>query len=329
MNTQKKTLGRTGIEVSRVGLGCVTFGREVDEATSFQIMDYALDNGITLFDTAEIYGGGEARDYRRNVFGIEDTREVSGEFHSSEKIIGRWLSKRRCRDKIILQTKVTTNFTVSHLTEALDASLQRLQTDTIDFYLFHTFDPHSRLEEGLLAMTLAVKAGKIRVAGCSNFSADQLRYAVAISHQYGFARMEVFQPVYNLVAREIEKDILPLCHTHEISVVTYSPLAAGFLSGKYTPDRGAFLPGSRFDVIPGHADDYFSDRNFRLVERLRTKAETNRIPMVRLALGWVLRNSDVTSVLVGARTTSQLQNALTAQEMDFPDQWLSEMNAWD
>ena len=326
---QEKLLGKTGFEVNRVGLGCVTFGREIDEATSFRIMDYALDKGITLFDTAEGYGGGEARDYRRNLLGLEDTREVSGELHSSEKIIGRWLKTRQCRDQVILQTKIATNFTAAHIAEALDASLQRLQTDTIDIYLFHSFDPHTSLEESLLAMTLAVKAGKIRVAGCSNFTADQLRRALNITQRYGFTRLEVIQPVYNLVHRDIEKDILPLCREQEIAAITYSPLGAGFLSGKYTPDRKAFPQASRFNVIPGHADEYFNNRNFRVVEQLRQMAETTRVPMVRLALGWVLRNPDVTSVLVGARTTSHLENALLAQEMDFSEQWLSEMNRWE
>jgi 1-deoxyxylulose-5-phosphate synthase len=326
---QKKMLGKTGFEVSRIGLGCVTFGREIDEATSFRIMDYAVDQGITLFDTAEAYGGGQARDYRRTQLGLEDTREVSGEFHSSEKIVGRWLKTRHGRDRVILQTKITTNFTAAHFAEALDASLQRLQTDTIDIYLFHSFDPHTSIEESLLAMTAAVKAGKIRVAGCSNFTADQLRQALTITQQHGFTRLEVIQPGYSLVHREIEKDILPLCREQEVAAITYSPLGAGFLSGKYTPDRKAFPQGSRFDVIPDHTDEYFTERNFRVVEHLRQMAETTRIPMVRLALGWVLRNPDVTSVLVGARTTSHIENALLAQEMDFSEQWLREMNRWD
>jgi aryl-alcohol dehydrogenase-like predicted oxidoreductase len=114
-----------------------------------------------------------------------------------------------------------------------------------------------------------------------------------------------------------------------VAVVTYSPLGAGFLTGKYTPDRKAIPKGTRFDVIEGHADIYFSDRNFRVVERLRQKAQATGIPMVCLAMGWVLRNPNVTSVLVGARTTAHLDNALLAQTMDFPESWITEMNSWN
>jgi aryl-alcohol dehydrogenase-like predicted oxidoreductase len=324
-----RLLGKTPIEVSRVGLGCVTFGREIDEQTSFRIMDYALEKGITLFDTAEAYGGGEAQDYRRRVLGVDDVREVSAESHSSEKIIGRWLKSRRCRDRIILQTKVTKNFVRSHMGEAVDASLERLQTDSIDIYLFHYFDPQTPLEESLAAMTLAIKGGKIRVAGCSNFTAMQLQQALEASERSGLARLEVIQPLYNLLERGIESDLLSLCRQEHVAAVTYSPLAAGFLSGKYTPDRSALPEGSRFYVIPGHADIYFSDKNFRILERLRKMAETFGVPMVRLAMGWVFCNADVTSVLVGARTTAQIDNALMAMEMDFPETWLAEINSWN
>jgi aryl-alcohol dehydrogenase-like predicted oxidoreductase len=315
--------------VSRLGLGCTTFGREIDEATSFQIMDYAVAKSITLFDTAEAYGGGQARAYRRQSFGIDDVREVSGEMHSSEKIIGRWLKSRGCRDRIVLQTKVSTNFTKAHVAAAVDASLERLQTDVIDLYLFHSYDANTHLEEALEAMTRVIQAGKVRVAGCSNFSAEQIRSALEISRQKSLARMEVTQPNYNLVCREIEQDLLPLCREHDVAVVTYSPLGAGFLTGKYTPDRKAIPKGTRFDVIEDHADIYFSERNFRVVERLRQHAQANGVPMVRLALAWVLRNPNVTSVLVGARTTAHLDNALEALAMEFPEPWAEEMNRWD
>jgi aryl-alcohol dehydrogenase-like predicted oxidoreductase len=324
-----RRLGKTDIEVSRIGLGCTTFGREIDEATSFQILDYALAKSITLLDTAEAYGGGQAREYRRRSLGVDDVREVSGEMHSSEKIIGRWLTSRGCRDQIVLQTKVSTNFTQAHVTAAVDASLERLQTDFIDLYLFHSYDPNTPLEEALEAMTRVIQAGKIRAAGCSNFAADQLRSTLQISRRNGLARMEVTQPNYNLVCREIEADLLPLCREQDVAVITYSPLGAGFLTGKYTPDRKAIPKGTRFDVIEDHADIYFSERNFRVVDRLRQKAQATGVPMARLALGWVLRNPDVTSVLVGARSTSHLDNALQAMTMDFPEAWAVEMSGWD
>jgi aryl-alcohol dehydrogenase-like predicted oxidoreductase len=167
------------------------------------------------------------------------------------------------------------------------------------------------------------------MAGCSNFTAEQLRSALDLSRDLGFTRLEATQPIYNLAAPEIEADLLPLCRKEEVAVITYSPLGAGFLTGKYTPDRRPFPRGSRFDVSPGHADIYFSDRNFRVVEQLRKKAEATGVPMARLALAWVLRHPDLTSVLVGARTTSHLENAVQAQAMDFPEEWAAEMSRWN
>ena len=325
---QKSPLGKTSIQISRIGLGCATFGREIDEATAFQIMDYAIEKGINFFDTAEIYGGGQSREYRRKYLGVDDVREVSNEYHSSERIIGRWLKARGCRSEIVLESKVQTNFTRSHIAEALNASLERLQTDQIDSYLFHSFDSTNPLEEGLEAMTTAVKNGTIRVAGCSNFSAEQLSNALDLSKRHGWTRMEITQPHYNLVTREAERDLLPLCRQEQITTVGYSPLGAGFLSGKYTPDRNAFPKGSRFHVVPAFSELYFTDEKFQVVEQLRKLSKQVEVPMVRLAMGWVLRKTDLTMPLVGARTTAHIDNALLAQEMDFPGEWMDEMNSW-
>lgn len=325
---QTTRVGRAQLEVSRIGLGCVTFGREIDENTSFRVMDFAFEKGINLFDTAESYGGAEAQNYRRNVLGVEDVREMSGESHSSEKIIGRWLKARGVRKEIVLQTKITTNFKTAHVAQAVDDSLDRLQTDMIDIYLFHTFDTQTPLVESLEAMAQCIRRGKIRSMGCSNFTANQLMSALDVSQQSSLLRLEVIQPVYNLAARDIENDLLRLCRKEQVAVITYSPLGAGFLSGKYTRDRSSFPKRSRFDVIPSHADDYFSERSFRIVEQLRKKSSTTGIPMVRLAMAWVLRNPDLTSVLVGAREASHLENALLAMDMEFPDSWMTEMNSW-
>ena len=326
---EKRRLGKTSIEISRIGLGCATFGREIDEATAFQIMDYAIEKGINFFDTAEIYGGGQSREYRRKYLGVDDVREVSNEYHSSERIIGRWLKARGCRKEIVLESKVQTNFARAHIAEALDASLERLQTDRIDSYLFHSFDSSNPLEEGLEAMTIAVKSGKIRVAGCSNFTAEQLTGALDLSERHGWTRMEITQPHYNLVTREAEKGLLSLCRKRQVTTVGYSPLGAGFLSGKYTPDRNAFPKGARFDVVPAFADLYFTDEKFRVVDQLKKFSEQVGVPMVRLAVGWVLRKTDLTLPLVGARTTAHIDNALLAQEMDFPGAWMDQMDSWE
>ena len=149
---EQRTLGKSGIRASRIGLGCTTFGREIAEETAFRIMDYAVERGITLLDTAEAYGGGQARQYRRSLLGIDDKREVSDEMHSSERIIGRWLRATGMRKRIALLTKVTTDFTRQHVREALHASLDRLQTDSVDLYLYHSYDPNTPVEETVAAM---------------------------------------------------------------------------------------------------------------------------------------------------------------------------------
>lgn len=289
-------------------------------------MDAALGFGITLFDTAEAYGGGQAQQYRRDSLGVDDVREVTSEMHSSERIIGRWFKSSGNRSRVVLQSKVTTNFTKAHIREAIDSSLMRLQTDWIDVYLFHSFDANTPLEEGLEALTHAVEHGKIRVAGCSNFSPAELRETLEISRNRGMQRVEEVQPPYSLVRREIEAELRALCTQEQIGVVTYSPLGAGFLSGKY--ERTSIPKGSRFDVIPGHRDLYFSNEKFDILDRLRKKSSETGHSMVRLAMGWVLRKPGIASVLVGASRVSHLDNAIAAMQMPFPDEWMHEMDGW-
>ena len=295
MHPELKRLGR-------IGLGCVTFGREIDEESAFRIMDRAMDLGITLFDTAEAYGGGE-----------------------SEKIVGRWLQSRGVRRDVVLLTKALPRFTRSHVRDALAGSLDRLGTDSVDLYMFHRFDPDTPVEEAVAAMDDAVKSGGARTGGYSNYTAAQLQAALGV----GGMRPAAIQSIYNLAAPGINEDLLPLCVREKIGAITYSPLGAGFLAGKYTPDRSAFPKGSRFDVIPGHADVYFSERNFRVVERLHGMSARVGVPAVRLAMGWVFQNPAVTTVLVGARNVGHLDNAVAALKMSFPPEWLTEMNAWD
>lgn len=316
-----RRVGRSDLAVSRLGLGCVTFGREIDEAESFRLLDQAIDSGITLLDTAEGYGGGNAQLYREKTLGVADVREKSGEMHSSEKIIGRWLRARGKREQVIIQTKISGRYSKPEITRAIEASLTRLQTDRIDLYLLHQFDATVPLAEAMDALDRAVKAGKIRAFGCSNFTAAQLREALAVSQERGLERFEVTQPVYNLVAREIEEELLPLCEQQQLGVITYSPLAAGFLTGKYAPDRQAIPQGSRFDVIPGHADLYFNEAAFRTLERLRAFAADTGLPMAQLALSWALRHQAVTSVLIGATTPTHIANGMAALELHFPSDW--------
>jgi len=301
------------VEVSRIGLGCATFGREIDQSASFALMDYAVSHGISLFDTAEAYGGGEAREYRRAQLQVDDTREVSGEYHSSEKIIGRWLRANSMRDEIFLVSKVTTNFSREHVREALQASLERLQTDRLDLYLFHSFDRNTPLDQALEAMDEVKRSGLTRFIGCSNFSGAQTREALALSGP----RLDAVEAVCNLANCEAEEDLLPICAQENLGFLAYSPLASGFLTGKYSGDRAALPTGSRFHVIPGHADVYFNEKSFGALARLRAMEQETGISGVRLAIAWVLAHPAVSSVLCGARTISHLENALAAMEVRF------------
>jgi aryl-alcohol dehydrogenase-like predicted oxidoreductase len=320
---EQRTLGKSGISAGRIGLGCATFGREIPEETAFRIMDYAVERGITLFDTAEGYGGGQARQYRKQMLNVDDQREVSGEMHSSEKIIGRWLRATGMRKRIVLLTKVATNFTRQHVREALHASLERLQTDAVDIYLYHSYDPNTPVEESVAAMADALDSGLVRAGGCSNYSGAQLAAALQAKRVF-----EVIESSYSLVAREIQQDVLPVARRESIGVLAYSPLAAGFLMGKYTPDRNALPKGTRFDVVPGHADIYFSERNFRWVRLLEQMSERTGVPTARLALAWVLQNEAIDVVLVGARATAHLDNALAAIEQPFAREWMAETQLW-
>ncbi len=182
------------------------------------------------------------------------------------------------------------------------------------------------LEEASEAASAVYRMGLARAVGCSNYTAPQLRDALMASATRLLTPFQVIESNYNLAVRDIETELLPLARRESLGVITYSPLGAGFLSGKYVPDRAAFPPGSRFDVIPGHADIYFSERNFALAGNLRALAERTGVPATQLALNWVLQNPAVDTVLIGARNIAHLDNALAALRLA-PD-WYDEMSAW-
>jgi len=319
-----RRLGKTSLQVSRIGLGTVTFGREIDEAESFAVMDHALASGIQFFDTAEGYGGGQARMAREKAQGFSDTREVSGEFHSSELIVGRWLKSRQCRDRIILQTKLLPPLTKSRITTLADESLSRLQTDYVDLYLAHAFDSVTPLEETLEGFAAVKRAGKVREAGCSNFDASQMKRSLDLQQ---IAPLVTVQSNYNLAVRAIEQDLLPLCVANQIGVQTYSPLGAGFLTGKYQRHLATFPAGSRFDVSPAHAEIYFHPEKFAAVERLHETAKASSIPVPQLAVGWVLANPAVDCVLIGARNRAHIDSAVNATSQRISDDVLRRLNA--
>ena len=322
-------LGRTARTVSRIALGTTTFGREIDEDETRRILDYAVEHGLTLLDTAEAYGGGNARLYRRDVMGVQDVRETTREVSSSERMIGTWIRERGMDDAVTVLTKVSSGNSPENIERALNASLERLQIDSVPIYMVHNYDDQVPLDETMDALNRAVSDGRAQVLGCSNFTGAQLRDALAISAAKGYARIEIVENIYNLARPEEERDSMLVCTGEEITFLAYSPLGAGFLAGKYTADRDALPDRTRFHVIPGHCDVYFSERNFRVVERLRAKAIELGESMVYLAAAWVVASRSVGSTLVGARTTAHLDNALRAYEEGIPAELRAEMAAWD
>lgn len=283
---QYRVLGKSDLSVSSIGMGCVTFGRELDKNSSLPILDHAFEQGITLFDTAEAYAQG-----------------------MSEQVVGEWVKSRNVRDRIVLATKINGTLTRQRILSSTEASLKRLQTDHIDLLQTHVWDDATPFEETLEALTMMVQQGKVRHIGCSNYSATQLAAALKLGETTGLSRIASVQPPYNLVQRDIEAELLPLCNAENIGVISYSPLAAGFLTGKYR--LGASIPaGTRFDVIPGHQDIYFTDHGYNVLAQLDIESRATGRSHVELALTWVLEQPGITSVLIGARNTSQIDQAL-------------------
>jgi len=320
-------LGKSPLRIPRIALGSSNFGREIDETTCRKMLDYAFSKGINLIDSSEAYGGGNAKLGRKVAYGIDDSREVSDEMHSSEKIIGRWLKERQCRDQITLCTKFNTGGKPEQVKKSLTDSLERLQTDHVEIYMLHCWFRDVPIGETLGALTDEVRAGRIRTIGCSNFSAEQLREAQRATISLGLEPISAVEPAFNLADSGIRHDLLPFCQEKQISTITYSPLAAGFLTGKYTPG-GGIPKGTRFDVAPAHGNIYFTDRNFKIVENLKALSEETGEPMTRLAMAWVFQHAGVSSILIGARNVSHIDNAVEAMNRRIDQELITRMNSW-
>ncbi len=290
-----RTLGATDLDVSSIGMGCVTFGREIDRATSFDVLDRATERGINLLDTAAAYANG-----------------------ASELVLGEWIAARGARDRVVLATKVAGTLAKQQVIASAEESLKRLRTDRIDLLQLHHWSDETPLEETLEGLNTLVRQGKVRYAGCSNWDAQQLNQALRLVHEQACVLLQSVQPPYNLVQREIEAELLPLCGDQRIGVLSYSPLAAGFLTGKYA--RGREIPqGTRFDIIPDHQPIYFTDSGFAMLDRLLLVAEQSGRSPVDLALAWVIGRPHVTSVLVGARNPAQVDQAFNAERAGLDD----------
>ncbi|MFZ9041805.1 MAG: aldo/keto reductase [Ilumatobacteraceae bacterium] len=299
--------GRTGLHVSRLCLGTMTFGFQCDDDTSFAIMDTAFDAGITFFDSADMYPlGGPVETIGR-----------------TEELIGRWMRHPgRRRDDVVLATKCfgrtgpnpwDQGNSRKNIMRAIDASLTRLQTDYVDLYQIHFWDPTTPIDETLRAMDDLVTAGKVRYVGCSNTLAYQLARAIGRSEVNGIARFESVQPRYNLLFRENERELFPLCTEEEVAVIPYNPLAGGLLSGKHRP--GSPTEGSRFTLGRAggmYQERYWQEQMFATVDDIRSVAEEIGTPMTTLAVQWCLANPVVTSPIIGASRPEQLAASVAA-----------------
>ncbi|HMH75066.1 MAG TPA: aldo/keto reductase [Candidatus Udaeobacter sp.] len=300
-------LGRTGLSVSRLCLGTMTFGLQCDEAASRAILDRAAAGGITFLDTADVYpvGGG---------------LETVGR---TEEIVGRWLEGRR--QDFVVATKCAGAMSArpwdrgasrKHVLDAIDGSLRRLRTDYVDLYQLHHWDAQTPIDESLRALDDVVRAGKARYVGCSNFHAYQVARALGRSETLNLTRFDSIQPRYNLLFRQIERELLPLCREEGIGVIPYNPLAGGFLSGKHRRDAGP-TAGTRFtlgNAAERYQDRYWHEREFETVEALRPLAAEAGMPLARLAVAWMLAEPAITSPIVGASRPEQLDDVLPATE---------------
>lgn len=298
-----RTLGASGCVVSTFALGTMTFGAETDEPGAHAQLDQFLAAGGNLVDTADVYSKGV-----------------------SESIIGRWLADRSgARDQVVLATKGRfamgpgrndVGLSRRHLTQALDASLRRLGVDAVDLYQVHSWDPVTPLEETLRFLDDAVRAGKTRYVGLSNFTGWQVQRAVSLAERHGLAVPLTLQPQYSLLVRELEWEILPACAANGVGVLPWSPLGGGWLTGKYDA-KSRPTGATRLGEDPGRGVEAYdrrsrSDRTWAVIDAVRAVADGRGVPMSQVALAWLVDRPTVTSVILGARTTDQLADNLGA-----------------
>jgi aryl-alcohol dehydrogenase (NADP+) len=320
--TQRR-VGRTGLKVSEICLGTMTFAGQCDEATSRRIMDVAVERGVTFFDTADVYP-------------IPPDIATAGR---TEEVIGRWLSAApNRRNALVLATKCrmkvgpdTNDHGLSrrHILAACEASLRRLRTDVIDLYQSHSPDPETPIDETLRAFDDLVRSGKVRYVGCSNYPAWQLAVAIGKSEQHGWVRYDCCQPRYNVLYREIETELLPLCHDQGVGVIVYNPLAGGLLTGKHSA-QGSPTPGTRFTMGASgelYRQRYWHAAQFEAIATLQRECQLRGWSLATASVAWVLQQPGVTAAIVGASRPDQLDDTLAAPELAFDDQALAAFDA--
>ena len=317
---QFKHFGPTGLSVSRLCLGTGTFGHQVGEAEAFRILDVVADAGVNFIDTADIYPGGA----------------LPHEVGSSEEIAGRWLKDKR--GKFILGTKAGGPMGPSawdkgasrkHLLDAIDASLRRLSTDYVDLYQIHMDDPTTPLDETAETLDLIVRSGRVRYIGVSNFLAYRLARAIGRQDTLRLVRFVSAQPRYNLLFREIERELLPLAQEEGLAVIPFNPLAGGLLTGRYRrdddPDKGRFSAElGQFGAM--YRARYWREREFETLKQLLALAEASGEPLSKLGIAWILANSVITSVILGASRSEQLKDTLAAADYSLAPELKAELD---
>jgi aryl-alcohol dehydrogenase-like predicted oxidoreductase len=314
-----RKLGRSGCIVSSFALGTMTFGTESDERTSGAQLDAFVEAGGNLIDTADVYSAGE-----------------------SEEIIGRWLSKQPAaiRDQVVLATKGRfpmgsgpndAGLSRRHLRDALDASLRRLRTDSVDLYQMHAFDPHTPMVETLQFLDDAVHAGKIGYVGLSNYTGWQIQKIVDLADFRGLAAPVTLQPQYNLLVREIEWEIVPACQSTGLGMLPWSPLGGGWLTGKYTKDTHP-TGATRLGEDPNRGVEAYGrrskdERTWNVIEAVQSIASARGVSMAQVALAWVVDRPMVTSVILGARSVEQLQVNLSAAGLHLTEDEIAQLDA--
>jgi aryl-alcohol dehydrogenase-like predicted oxidoreductase len=294
-----RQLGNSGLQVSAVGLGCNNFGWRIDLAASRRVVDVALERGITLLDTADIYG------------------KLGG----SEEALGEILGDRR--KDVVLATKFgmamdkeerLKGASRRYIMRAVEASLKRLKTDWIDLYQVHRPDPLTPIEETLRALDDLVRQGKVRYVGCSNYAAWQVVEAAWTARHCSLNAFISCQDEYSLVVRDIERELVPAIQSYGLGLLPFFPLASGLLSGKYK--RGALPEGARLAAVPGLAQRYLTDENWRKVETLEAFAKERGHGLLELAFAWLLARPRVASVIAGATTPEQVEQNIEAAQWE-------------
>lgn len=313
---QYRFMGRTGLKVSEIMLGCQTFGWGADESAAHTLADCFVDYGGNFFDTSNIYNEGE-----------------------SERILGTWLHSRGNRQRYVIASKVffpaddkgpnDTGLTRKHILDQIDRTLRRLQTDYLDLYQTHCWDASTPLEESLRAMDDLVAAGKIRYVGASNWTGAHLVRANMLADKHHWARIDCLQPEYSLLVRSTEWELLPVCREEGIGVIAWSPLAGGWLSGKYR--RGQAAPSDsrvgradRWDDLPEQRE---SELTWRIIDALWEVANARNKSCAQVALNWVRQQPGVTAPIIGARKLEQLKDNLASVEWTLTAEELAKLDA--